>query len=59
MQQCTITEIDECARNISGCNQTCTNIMGSYNCSCDSGYSLGSDGHDCIGQYYYNMVCTR
>ena len=42
-----IADIDECARGIDSCNQTCTNEIGSYSCSCGSGYRLSSDGHGC------------
>ena len=42
-------DINECSRNTSGCNQTCTNTVGSYYCSCNSGYNLSDNDHDCIG----------
>ena len=38
----------ECNNNNGGCAQHCTNTNGSYYCTCDSGYDLGSDGHACI-----------
>lgn len=41
------TDIDECAGDIDGCTQICMNEIGSYLCSCDVGYRLGSDGHGC------------
>ena len=41
------TDIDECSKGSDGCGQTCTNIIGSYSCSCDIGYRLASDGHSC------------
>ena len=41
------TDIDECAEGISGCDQTCTNLAGSYSCSCGSGYRLASNRHGC------------
>ena len=31
-------DIDECAINNGGCDQTCTNFKGSYLCSCENGY---------------------
>ena len=42
-------DINECSRNTSGCNQTCANTVGSYYCSCNSGYNLSDNDHDCIG----------
>ena len=43
-------DIDECALNISGCNQNCTNTNGSYNCACYSGYQLAADLMNCYGE---------
>ena len=42
------TDIDECAENTDGCDQGCTNTAGSFVCSCDSGFTLSSDGRTCI-----------
>ena len=44
-----IIDDDECSRNNGGCNQTCVNTEGSYNCTCISGYSLDDDEHGCSG----------
>ena len=44
-----VADIDECANNTDGCAQTCTNTVGSYQCSCETGYTLNSDGHACDG----------
>ena len=41
-----------------GCNQTCTNTVGSYSCSCVTGYRLASDGHMCDGECIYTYVLT-
>ena len=40
-------DIDECSAGTSGCSQLCTNTIGSYYCSCYSGYSLDHNGHNC------------
>ena len=32
------------------CEQTCSNIPGSYTCSCVSGYQLDYDGKSCTGE---------
>ena len=29
------------------CDQHCTNLKGSYQCSCDTGYNLKQDNHTC------------
>ena len=44
------TDIDECSEGISGCSQLCSNIIGSYSCSCHNGYQVGSDNHTCLGK---------
>ena len=44
-----LTEINECAEGIAGCNQLCTNLNGSYTCSCNHGFHLANDGHQCEG----------
>lgn len=38
-------DLDECAVNKGGCHQVCTNTQGSYQCSCNPGYS--KSGHRC------------
>ena len=39
-----------------GCNQTCTNQVGSFTCSCDIGFELSADGLDCDGQLSYEIM---
>ena len=39
-------DINECSGN-HGCAHRCTNTQGSYSCTCNSGYRLGSDGRSC------------
>ena len=43
------TDIDECATNNGGCEVTCTNTDGSFECSCDTGYILAPDNLNCDG----------
>ena len=45
-------DIDECRDNDVGCTQNCVNTPGSYYCSCNTGYSLASDGHTCEGRMH-------
>jgi len=43
-------DIDECELNI--CDQLCTNLLGSYSCSCHDGYNLvGSTRCDPAGRF--------
>ena len=44
-----IVDIDECQIDDGGCSQQCSNTVGSYNCSCISGYELTDDNHTCTG----------
>ena len=39
---------DECATGTHECQQRCQNIVGSYTCSCNSGYTLAPDRRSCI-----------
>ena len=41
-------DIDECS-GYHECDHNCTNIEGSYECSCDPGYELQSDNSTCEG----------
>ena len=45
------SDADECLNNSHNCseNATCTNIEGSFNCSCKPGY-IGN-GHNCSGWF--------
>ena len=45
-----LTDVDECMENIDMCHlfATCSNIPGSYNCTCNPGYS-GDGFTDCTG----------
>ena len=61
------SDIDECSESDSPvCNQTCTNTIGSYNCSCMTGYELNMmDLSSCDGKnsllynlHYKEHTCT-
>jgi len=41
------TDKDECAVNNGGCQHTCKNTVGSYQCACDNGFTLHDDKHGC------------
>ena len=64
----TSIDINECSANIDNCTQVCINTDGSYQCNCDSGYSLSSDGRTCLdinecdghhGQHSCKQLCTN
>ena len=41
---------DECQVNNGGCAHTCIDTAQSFECSCNNGYTLGSDGRSCLGK---------
>jgi len=53
-----ISDVDECETREHGCEQTCNNLPGSYNCSCVTGFMLNNDNRTCSGTYYL-CVQTR
>jgi len=58
---CNTADIDECATGTDNCDPdaTCTNVQGSFTCSCNSGYD--GDGQTCSGilLWFINHVCGR
>ena len=49
-------DINECNTNNGGCDTTCTNTVGSYECSCNTGYELNNDLHHCDGKKMYSII---
>ena len=51
IRHCTICndniDIDECDDDNGGCDHVCSNTAGSYECSCNSGYTLELDNKGC------------
>ena len=47
------SDFDECANNTDNCdvNAYCNNTVGSFNCTCNSGYT--GNGTTCAGKYDY------
>ena len=44
-----LLDINECSQGNGGCSDSCNNTIGSYYCSCNTGYSLNTDKHNCTG----------
>lgn len=47
-QPLSCTDVDECAEGNGGCQQSCVNMMGSYECHCREGFFLSDNQHTCI-----------
>ena len=47
---CIHADINECTEGSASCPQMCTNTIGGYICSCNTGYRLASDGRTCNGE---------
>ena len=47
-------DINECIAGTDNCEHNCLNTgnCGGYGCSCNTGYTLDSNGYSCIGQSY-------
>jgi len=44
------SDVDECDISNGGCEQMCTNTIGSFYCSCGTGYLLSGNGLNCSGE---------
>ena len=42
-----LVDNNECNTDNGGCEHTCTNTPGSYECSCNTGYTLDLDDRGC------------
>ena len=45
-----LADVDECQSNNGGCDATCNNTIGSFQCSCETGYMLAADDANCEGK---------
>ena len=50
---CYNTDINECVRGTHNCDQNCHNTIGSFHCSCNTGYFLSVNGYSCNGTFVY------
>lgn len=55
---CYCIDTDECIVDNGGCNQTCINTLGSFNCSCNNGFILLEDGVSCAGIFMRLYIVT-
>jgi len=46
-----LIDIDECTTNQHRCDQSCSDTVGSYTCSCVNGFTLDADGFTCNGNF--------
>ena len=44
-----LLDVNECTMNNGGCEHICTNTLGSFECSCDSGFVLDDNNLSCNG----------
>jgi len=53
-----MSDIDECAVNRGNCSElaNCTNIPGTYSCTCTTGYT--GDGFNCTGELSFSQWCN-
>ena len=47
---CHSQDINECDTTNGRCEHSCTNTIGSFICSCDTGYQLDGNGLSCSGE---------
>ena len=54
-----VADVDECSAATHNChgNAACNNTVGSYSCSCNTGYS--GDGITCSGIFYSFLELTK
>ncbi|XP_041515123.1 EGF-like and EMI domain-containing protein 1 isoform X6 [Microtus oregoni] len=43
-----LENVDECLDVSVDCDQLCINAVGTYDCACEEGYRIGSDGRTCL-----------
>lgn len=52
-----LTDINECLRvDLNICEDTCTNIPGSFSCGCGLGYSLAANLINCEGTQLVSII---
>lgn len=52
-----ILDIDECMKpGTQACSQICTNLNGTFECSCSDGYTLDSNKYDCTSKIHSIII---
>ena len=46
-------DVDECLEDQGGCEHSCHNEIGTFNCSCNDGFELDSNGFNCNSKPRY------
>ena len=59
LSTCFISDIDECAIENGGCDETCINTNGSYSCQCNSGLQLLADMKSCGCKEYEILYSAK
>ena len=55
----TVNVVNECSNANGGCEHNCLNTIGSYQCTCNSGYRMENNGHSCTGTtHVFTNKCT-
>jgi len=50
-----LSDVNECAINNGGCEQICNNTIGSFICTCGSGYQLDENRMNCSGKIWIDF----
>ena len=45
-----VSDTNQCSTANGGCDHECTDLIPDYECSCNDGYVLDSDGNSCNGK---------
>lgn len=51
-------DVDECLDTSIVCDQVCINSVGTYHCTCEEGYRIGSDGKTCVCKSLWRISCV-
>ena len=52
-------DTNQCASGNGGCAQNCIDMLPRYECSCNDGFTLSTDGHNCTGEeenLHYSII---
>ena len=49
-----VSDADECVLGNGGCAQVCINTEGSFRCDCTPGYTMATNGLDCVGEKFHS-----